>query len=110
MASACLPYICQAVEIDGVPYWGGGYMGNPALFPFFNASRSNDVIVVQINPVFRRGAPKSAREIYNRVNEITFNASLLREFRAINFVSRLLDEGKLDRETDRKSTRLNPSH
>src|SRR3546814_17601814 len=74
-------------------------MVNPALFPFFNASRSNDVIVVQINPVFRRGAPKSAREIYNRVNEITFNASLLREFRAIDFVSRLLDEGKLDRET-----------
>ncbi|HEY9550310.1 MAG TPA: patatin-like phospholipase family protein, partial [Kiloniellaceae bacterium] len=99
MASACLPYIFQAVEIDGVPYWDGGYMGNPALFPFFNASRSNDVIVVQINPVFRRGAPKSAREIYNRVNEITFNASLLREFRAIDFVSRLLDEGKLDRET-----------
>src|SRR3546814_15127694 len=50
MASACLPYIFQAVEIDGVPYWDGGYMGNPALFPFFNASRSNDVIVVQINP------------------------------------------------------------
>src|SRR3546814_7036589 len=99
-------------------------MGNPALVPFFNASRSNDVIVVQINPVFRRGAPKSAREIYNRVNEITFNASLLREFRAIDFVSRLLDEGKLDRETykqvlvhriaaedqDRKRTRLNSSH
>src|SRR3546814_3567945 len=74
-------------------------MGNPALFPFFNASESDDVIVVQINPIFRRGAPKSAREILNRVNEITFNSSLLREFRAIDFVSRLIDEGKLDRET-----------
>jgi NTE family protein len=99
MASACLPFLYQAVEIDGVPYWDGGYMGNPALFPFFNASESDDVIVVQINPVFRRGAPKSAREILNRVNEINFNSSLLREFRAIDFVTRLLDEGKLDPET-----------
>src|SRR3546814_12779888 len=77
-------------------------MGNPALFPFFNASRSNDVIVVQINPVFRRGAPKSARAIYNRVNEITFKASLLREFRAINFVCSLLYEGKHDRATSKQ--------
>jgi len=98
MASACLPFLFQAVEIDGVPYWDGGYMGNPALFPFFDASRSDDVIVVQINPIFRQGAPKSAREILNRVNEITFNSSLLREFRAIDFVSRLLEEGKLSRE------------
>lgn len=98
MASACLPFLFQAVEIDGVPYWDGGYMGNPALFPFFDASESDDVIVVQINPIFRKGAPKSAREILNRVNEITFNSSLLREFRAIDFVSRLIDEGKLDRE------------
>src|SRR3546814_18614419 len=77
-------------------------MGNPALFPFFNASRSNDVIVVQINPVFRRGAPKSAREIYTRVTEITFTASLLREFRAIDFVSRLPDEGNPARETSKQ--------
>src|SRR3546814_6167019 len=70
MASACLPYIFQAVEIDGVPYWDGGYMGNPALFPFFNASRSNDVIVVQINPVFRRGAPKSARRSEEHTSEL----------------------------------------
>ena len=95
MASACLPFIFRAVEIDGVPYWDGGYMGNPALFPFFNASRSGDVVVVQINPIKRPGAPTSAREILNRINEITFNASLLREFRAIDFVSRLLDQGKL---------------
>jgi NTE family protein len=95
MASACLPLLFQAVEIGGVPYWDGGYMGNPALFPFFDASESDDVIVVQINPVFRQGVPKSAREILNRVNEITFNSSLLREFRAIDFVSRLLEEGKL---------------
>ena len=102
MASACLPLLYQAVEIDGVPYWDGGYMGNPALFPFFDTSRSDDVIVVQINPIFRQGAPKSAREILNRMNEITFNSSLLREYRAIDFVSRLIEEGKLDGETYKK--------
>lgn len=96
MASACLPLVFQAVEIGGTHYWDGGFMGNPALFPFFGGSQSQDVIIVQINPVSRAGAPKSAREILNRVNEITFNSSLLREFRAIDFVSRLLDEGRLD--------------
>jgi NTE family protein len=96
MASACLPLVFQAVEIDGTPYWDGGYMGNPALFPFFRGSASEDVIIVQINPVTRAGAPKSAREILNRVNEITFNSSLLRELRAIDFVARLLEEGHLD--------------
>ena len=98
MASACLPLVFQAVEIDGAPYWDGGFMGNPALFPFFDGSASEDVIIVQINPVTRAGAPKSAREILNRMNEITFNSSLLREFRAIDFVARLLDEGRLDPE------------
>ena len=96
MASACLPFLYQAVDIGGVPYWDGGVWGNPALCPLFNDPRSRDVIVVQINPITRHGAPRSAREILNRMNEITFNSSLLREFRAINFVSRLLDEGKLD--------------
>ena len=98
MASACLPFIFQAVEIDGVPYWDGGYMGNPALFPLFDESRSDDIVIVQINPVTRSGVPKSAREILNRMNEITFNSSLLREFRAIDFVSRLIEDGKLDQE------------
>ncbi|MDJ0949694.1 MAG: patatin-like phospholipase family protein [Alphaproteobacteria bacterium] len=96
MASACLPFMFQAVEIDGVSYWDGGYMGNPVLFPFFNACASSDVVIVQINPIERRGTPKSAREILNRVNEITFNSSLLREFRAIDFVSRMIEQGKLD--------------
>ncbi|HSS62927.1 MAG TPA: patatin-like phospholipase family protein [Gammaproteobacteria bacterium] len=98
MASACLPYIFQAVEVDGVPYWDGGYMGNPVLFPFFRHCRSDDVVVVQINPIIREGTPKTAREILNRVNEITFNSSLLREFRAIDFVDRLLEEGRIDKE------------
>jgi len=96
MASACLPVLFQAVEIKGVPYWDGGYMGNPVLFPFYKESRSDDIVLVQINPVERKGTPHSAREILNRVDEITFNSSLLKELRAIDFVRRLLDEGKLD--------------
>jgi NTE family protein len=102
MASACLPFIFQAVEIDGVPYWDGGYMGNPVIFPFYGACRSDDIVIVQINPVERKGTPRSAREILNRVNEITFNASLLKELRAIDFVQRLLDDGKLEPEDYRR--------
>lgn len=96
MASACLPNLFQAVEIDGTPYWDGGYAGNPVLFPFFDRSKSADVVIVQINPIRREGTPKSARDIIDRVNEITFNQSLLKELRAINFVHRLVEEGKLD--------------
>ncbi len=99
MASACLPFLFRAVEIDGVPYWDGGYMGNPAIFPFFRTTETEDVLVVQINPRVRRVAPKSAQEIMNRVNEITFNSSLLAEFRAIDFVRRLIDQGRLPRGT-----------
>lgn len=96
MASACLPTMFQAVEIDGVPYWDGGYAGNPVLFPFFERSRSADIVIVQINPIKREGTPKSARDIIDRANEITFNQSLLKELRAIDFVRRLMSEGKLD--------------
>jgi NTE family protein len=96
MASACLPTVFQAVVIEGVPYWDGGYMGNPALFPILYGAKSNDIVLVQINPVERKGTPTSPKAIQNRLNEITFNATLLRELRAIEFVTRLLDEGKLD--------------
>ncbi len=96
LASACVPHLFRAVEIDGVPYWDGGFMGNPVLFPFFYSDTCRDIVIVQINPVERRGTPQSAREILNRVNEITFNSSLLRELRAIDFVTRLIDDGKLD--------------
>ncbi|MBE0414775.1 patatin-like phospholipase family protein [Yoonia sp.] len=96
MASACLPNMFKAVMIDNVPYWDGGYMGNPALFPFHTESDSADTIVIQINPVERKGAPRSAHDIQNRLNEISFNSSLLKELRAIDFVTRLLDDGKLD--------------
>jgi len=95
MASACLPLLFQAVEINGVPYWDGGYMGNPALYPMFENGQTRDILIVQINPILRAGTPKTAREILNRLNEITFNSSLQRELRAINFVSRLIESGKL---------------
>ena len=95
MASACLPMLFQAVEIDGVPYWDGGYLGNPVIFPFFYTTETEDVLVVQINPLVRHTIPKSSSEIMNRLNEITFNASLLSEFRAIDFVARLIDQGRL---------------
>jgi NTE family protein len=95
MASSCLPFLFKAVEINGVPYWDGGYMGNPVLFPFFYDTGTEDILLVQINPIERPATPKSAREIAERVDEITFNASLLREFRAIEFVHRLLDDGVL---------------
>ncbi len=96
LASACLPTIYQAVEVDGIPYWDGGFSGNPPLFPLFQATESKDIIIVQVNPIERNKVPKTAREIQNRINEISFNSSLLRELRSIEFVHRLLEENKLD--------------
>ncbi len=94
MASACLPQMFRAVEIDGTPYWDGGYGGNPAISPFFGANFVEDVLLVQINPVIREGTPKSANEIQNRVDEITFNASLLRELVTIERVNALIATGQ----------------
>jgi NTE family protein len=96
MASACVPTIYKAVEIDGEPYWDGGYMGNPVLWPFFYSSRTDDLLIVEVNPIERTDTPKTAREIEDRLNEITFNASLQNELRAIGFVSRLVKDGRLD--------------
>lgn len=95
MASACLPQLFQAVVIDGVPYWDGGYTGNPALFPLFAVEASRDIVIVQINPIERPGAPQSAIDINARVAEINFNANLLSELRAIDFVARLIDDERL---------------
>ncbi|MGA8615796.1 MAG: patatin-like phospholipase family protein [Xanthobacteraceae bacterium] len=99
MASACLPLLFRAVEIDGVPYWDGGYLGNPVIFPFFRTTNTEDVLVVQINPLERHETPTSSSEIMNRINEITFNSSLIDEYRAIDFVARLIDQGRLPRGT-----------
>jgi len=96
LASACLPHLFRAVTIDGSDYWDGGYSGNPPLHPFAYRCTADDVLIVQINPLCCQKTPRTAREILNRVNEITFNANLLAELRAIEFVGRMLDEGSLD--------------
>jgi NTE family protein len=95
LASACLPQIFRAVEIDGEPYWDGGYSGNPALWPLIYATDALDIVLVKINPLRRPATPDTPEEIADRVNEITFNAGLVGELRAIGFVSRLIDEGRL---------------
>lgn len=102
MASACLPTLFQAVEIEDPKtgkteaYWDGGYTGNPALFPLFDKVYPDDVVIVNINPLERDKVPLTPQEIQNRINEISFNSSLLRELRAISFVKRLLAQGDLD--------------
>ncbi|NRA29363.1 MAG: patatin-like phospholipase family protein, partial [Parvularculaceae bacterium] len=93
MASACLPHLFQAVEIGDDAYWDGGYMGNPSLWPLFYETDVQDLLVVHINPVARQDIPKTVDRIDNRLNEITFNAALLKEMRAISFVQKLLRDG-----------------
>ena len=96
LASACLPYLFHAVEIDGEHYWDGGFMGNPAIFPLIYNRGSKDVIIVHINPIERKKLPRTATEIFNRMNEISFNSSLMREMRAVAFVTKLIDDNSLD--------------
>jgi NTE family protein len=93
LASACLPQVFQAVEIDGEHYWDGGYMGNPVLYPLFYYTDSRDVVILHINPIERPGVPTTSGDIANRLNEITFNSSLIKELRAVYFVQKLLDDG-----------------
>ena len=95
MASACLPHLFQAVEIDGEHYWDGGYMGNPVLYPLFYETGTRDVVVVMVNQMHRDEVPTTPAAIEDRVNEISFNSSLMREMRAVEFVSRQLTEGWL---------------
>jgi NTE family protein len=101
MASASLPFVYQAAEIEGLPYWDGGYMGNPVIWPMIYECKSTDVVLVQINPLVRPGTPKSSVEIINRVNEISFNSSMMAELRAIYFVQRLLTNGLLKEGAER---------
>jgi NTE family protein len=96
LASACLPMVFHAVEIDGEAYWDGGYMGNPPIFPLIYHTDSSDVLLVQINPVNIDEVPRRAHDIMDRVNEVSFNSSLMRELRTIAFVTRLIDEGRLE--------------
>jgi NTE family protein len=93
LASACLPTMFKAVEIDGEPYWDGGYSGNPTLTPLIRECESDDTIIVPINPVRRPGTPTSAREILNRLNEVSFNALLVKELRMVALLRRVASEG-----------------
>lgn len=107
LASACLPTVFQAVEVEDAEtgakeaFWDGGYTGNPALFPLFNPALPDDILIININPLERTDLPRTAQAIQNRINEISFNSSLLRELRAIEFVQRLLERGELS--TEQKS-------
>ncbi len=93
LASACLPTMFQAVEIDGESYWDGGYSGNPTMTPLMDECVSDDTIIVGINPVERQGTPRAARDILNRLNEVSFNAVLLKELRMIALLRKVADPG-----------------
>lgn len=98
MASACLPFLFHAVEIEGEAYWDGGYIGNPALYPLVEDQATRDLIIVQINPLARERLPRTGREIINRINEITFNSSLIKELRLIELLHELIDAERLESE------------
>jgi len=98
MASACLPFMFKAVEIDGEAYWDGGYIGNPALYPLVDDRGSRDLVVVQVNPLVREELPTTGRAILNRLNEITFNSSLLKELRAIELLHGILEREAVESE------------
>ncbi len=97
LASTCLPSVFQAVPIDGHHYWDGGYSGNPALYPLYQPEFPDDIVLVAINPFTRSGVPMTPMDIQDRVTEIGFNTALLSELRAVAFVRRLLDGGRIER-------------
>lgn len=96
LASACLPLLFEAVEVEGEFYWDGGYLGNPAIYPLIHECDSSDVVLVHINPMNRPDVPATARDILNRINEMTFNASLVQEMHGFATVSRLVESGALN--------------
>ncbi|MBL6651830.1 MAG: patatin-like phospholipase family protein [Reyranella sp.] len=106
LASACLPNVHEAVVIDGVPYWDGGFRGNPPIWPFIYGSDSRDVVLVEVDPPFRQDVPRSNAEVADRLNEITFGGALMAEMRAIAFVQDLIDQGALTGEFSQRLKRL----
>jgi NTE family protein len=96
LASACLPTLFQAIEIEGEPYWDGGYSGNPTITPLVRECDSQDTLLVAVNPVERAGTPRTAREILDRLNEVSFNATLLKELRMIALLRQVADLGKCE--------------
>ncbi|MES2513033.1 MAG: patatin-like phospholipase family protein, partial [Bacteroidota bacterium] len=103
LASACLPFLFQAVQIDGEYYWDGGYMGNPPIFPLITNTNLHDIVLIKINSVNISSVPTSARDIADRVNEISFNSSLINEMKLIHYRNELLRNGIL--KSDEKSNR-----
>jgi NTE family protein len=102
LASACLPKLFQAVEVDHEYYWDGGYLGNPAIFPLIYHTQIQDILVVHTVPLVREEVPTSVLAIETRLREVSFNSSLMREMRAIGFVTKLIDEGWLKKEHESK--------
>ncbi|GAB5388626.1 MAG: patatin-like phospholipase family protein [Alphaproteobacteria bacterium] len=105
-ASACLPFLFQAVEIDGKHYWDGGYMGNPTLYPLINDCGTRDIVIVQINPQTTPDLPTHPTQIIDRMNEISFNATLMREIRGIEVINRLMADGDLAESCGKSPIRL----
>ena len=105
MASACLPFIFQAVKIGEDYLWDGGYLGNPAIFPLIYNSNCSDILIIHINPIHRDTIPETSTDILNRVNEISFNSSLMREMRTISFVTKMIDDGWIKDEYRKKMKR-----
>jgi len=106
LASACLPFIYQAVEIEGEAFWDGGYMGNPVLYPLIVETDVNDLLIVQINPFYREDIPRTARDILDRLNEITFNSSLIKELRFLSAARVILDQEDMEMMEVRDRLRL----
>jgi NTE family protein len=106
MASASLPNLFQATKIGDDYYWDGGYMGNPAIYPLIYNSTCSDILILHVNPIYREHIPETGADIINRINEISFNSSLMREMRAIAFVTKLLDDGWIKEEHAPKLKRL----
>jgi NTE family protein len=106
LASACLPTLYQAIEIDGEPYWDGGYVGNPTITPLVRESDAHDTILVRINPVERPETPRTAMEILNRLNEISFNSPLAKELRMIALLRQVVDPGTARAPAGRRCARI----
>ncbi|MGI4851708.1 MAG: patatin-like phospholipase family protein [Janthinobacterium lividum] len=106
LASACLPFLFQTVQVGSEFFWDGGYMGNPALFPLIDDTQSSDIVIIHINPIHRDEVPKTSGAIRNRVNEISFNSSLMREMRTISFITKMIDEGWFKEEYKKRLRRM----
>ena len=106
LASACLPQLFKAVTVNGEPYWDGGYLGNPAFYPLMHGCAAQDIVLVQVNPIRTAEVPTTAREIADRVNEISFNATMMREMRSIHFVTKLIQDRRLGDADDLREIRF----